>query len=534
MLLNDIKTSRKNGLTSINSIGETKNQDSIKPVTVVRISENELRKSCKNMQQELVIQNVITEEKNDVAIDHGKSSPLVDCTELFAKLNISDSATNASTANKCLNGTSSKGNPFLHRTDLVKEMKPGDNGLKLCSFPEDGDKLGAAFETGKDTMKQPLSRSYDSTVQSVERAASPCSSNGSDDVFASSSPEIDTGNKVLPALHRGDFKKPRRPFKSDSSLNSSTESLATKTTLSDSKDSACHKKMLTRTQSEVPSSAENKSISHGLESETHPVKAAIPSDISQDSNIVSNNSKLVDGQAHNTERVRENWRVDNSQENQNGDASSSADMQNWRQKKLSFSTEDSDSWRERKLSNTDSSPENKHGQNSVSQNWRERRLSGTDSTLENKDGHSSAAHDWRERKLSGTESALENKNGQSSNVQNWRERKLSVTDKNLEDSGHHSVSVNWRERRPSLDSKEPESANLSNTGASSENWRERKPDQQGDFWSSGSHHENWRDRKSMSVDESRKDGSSSSGQRSKRHSTGDIQLERQDSNEKGL
>ena len=477
MILDDVKTSPKNGLERINSVGESNNQVNIKPVTVVRISENELRKSCENMQQELVMHDAVAEKKNVVADE--KSSPLANCTELLARMNISDSIVednDTSTTNKC----STQGNPFLHKTDEGK--KPSDAGSILINpgnSSEDGDKVGV----GKENIGHPLSHSScDVTECSVERASSPCSSDGSDDVFAGAcrpaSSDLSTGpgNRVLPAMHRGDFKKPRRPFKSDSSVNTNTESLVTRTALSsDSKENSCNNKTtLVRSQSEVATSIESKNISHGLATETHPVKTAVPSGISQDSNIAANESKL-DEQDHSTERVRENWR-------------------------------------EQKQPSTDNLQE------SLNDNTR-----------------TSVLQNWRERKLSGADNSLENKNGRSSISENWRERKLSGSDKNQEDNnGLHSVTDNWRERRPSVDLKEPESSNASNTGTSSENRRERKSDHPGDFWGSGSHHENWRDRKSMSVDETKKDAFSSSGQRSKRHSTGDIQLERQDSNEKGL
>ena len=63
--------------------------------------------------------------------------------------------------------------------------------------------------------------SYNSTGHVVERASSPCSSDGSDDVFTGTVGR----DKIIPAIRRGDFKKARRPFKSDSSLPSTTKSL---------------------------------------------------------------------------------------------------------------------------------------------------------------------------------------------------------------------------------------------------------------------------------------------------------------------
>ena len=74
------------------------------------------------------------------------------------------------------------------------------------------------------------------TEHITERASSPFSSDGSDDVFASTVAK----DKVVPAMHRGDLNKPRRPFKSDSSVSSITESPVTREALlSDSNVSSC-------------------------------------------------------------------------------------------------------------------------------------------------------------------------------------------------------------------------------------------------------------------------------------------------------
>lgn len=450
-LLNDVGPSSKNELKTTNPIGESKNHTNIKPVTVLRISESELRKSCKDMQEELATEEVIAEEKTVV---DDKSWSVVDCTELLAKLTISNSEVGDKDTSDVRNGPSnvscSKGNPFLYRTGIVKAHLPGNSD-------EDEDGVGVSFGNGKDEVKhlQTQNSSQDFTEDNQERASSPSNSDGSDEVFTNTSKpastEIDAGhkNQVLPALHRGEFKKPRRPFKSDSSVISRTESIEASTTLlSDTKEGRCNNKStLARSQSEVATSFERTNISCGLATETDPESVAVLND-AKDSKIVSNESQVGDEQDHSTGNVTENWReilpvTDNSLGDQNADISERPDCN---ESKLSFGTADSDS--------------------------------------------------------------QEHKNGQSSGMQNWRER-------------------------PPI--KESDSRNQSNN-ASNENWRERTSDHLGDLWRKGSHLQNWRDRKSISMDESRKDAACnpSFGGSSKRYSTGDIPLERQDSNEKGL
>ena len=450
------------------------------------------------MQEELLTQ-VIAEEKNSVVDD--KSCSLGDCTELLAKLTISDKEPS--------NVSYIKGNPFLHRTDFAKVQQPGNSD-------EDGDGVGVRFDKGKEETKHLETQisSQDFTEDNLGRASSPSNSDGSDDVFANTSrpasAEIDAGhkNQVLPALHRGEFKKPRRPFKSDSSVISRTESVEAMTTLlSNAKESSCNSKsILARSQSEVTTSIERKNISCDVTTETDVVTVPVLNDLDKDSKIVSNESKIGNEQDHSTGNVMENWRerklpsTDNSCGDRNGDTSV---RQTWREKTLSFSTAvDSDS------------QEQKNGPSSVMQNWRECQLVDLKES-ESSNSNNASSENWRERKLSFSSTCTvdsdfqEHKNGPSSVVQNWRER-------------------------PLVDLKESESNHSNN--ASNEHWREKNSDNLGDFWSKGSHHQNWRDRKSISVDESRKDAvfNPSFGGRSKRHSTGDLQLVRQNSNEKGL
>lgn len=488
--------SSKNELKMANPLGESKNQTNIKPVTVVRITEKELWKSCEDMQEELLTQEVMAEEKNAVMDD--ESCLLVDCTDRLAKLKICDEVVRDKESS---NVPYSKGNAFLYRTDLEKAQQPGSS--------EDGGGTGVRStkeEEGTKHSKNQIS-SQDFSEDDLRRATSPSNSDGSDEVFADTSRPASTEinavhkNKVLPALHRGEFKKPRRPFKSDSSLTSGSESVEAKITLLDTKESSCYSKSaLARSHSEVTTAFEDKNISCELTTETDVVVVPVLNGIEGSKVIVSNESKVADEQDHNTGNVTESWRerklpsTDNSLGDQNGERSVT---QNWRERKLPFSTAiDSDS------------QEQKNGLGSVGQNWREQ------PSVDLKESESYHSNDvsnenWSDRKPSFNNDSQEHKNGPSSVIHNWRER-------------------------PAVDLKESGS-NHSKT-ASTENWRERNSDHLGDICNKGSHHLNWRDRKSISVDESRKDAACnpSFGGRSKRHSTGDIQLVRQDSIEKGL
>ena len=508
------------------------------------------------MQEELLTQEVIAEEKNAVVDD--KSFLLVDCTDLLAKLKISDDAMRDQEPS---NVSYSKGNPFLQRTVPVKAQQSEN-------FNEDGGGAGVRSSKEKEEIKHPKTQisPQDFSEDDLERASSPSNSDGSDDVFADTSrpasAEVNAGpkNRVLPALHRGEFKKPRRPFKSDSSVTciSGTESLETSTTLSlDTKESTCNSKSIfARSQSEVITAIDLKNISCGLATETDPVVVPVRNDVEEDSGTVSNESKVVHEQDHSAGNVMENWRernlpnTDASWGDQNGEGSA---RQSWRERKLPFSTAvDSDSeklengpssvvqnWRERPSVDLKESESN-HSNNASNENWSERKLpfSTVDSDSKaHKNGLSSVIPNWRERPSADLKESESTHSNDASN-ENWSERKLAFSsvdsDSQAHKNGPSSAISNWRER-PSADLKESESNHSNN--ASFENWRMRNSDNNSDgVWSKGSNPHNWRDRKSISVDESRQVAACnpSFGGRSKRHSTGDVQLVRQDSNEKGL
>ena len=343
--------SSRNGFKRINSFGESKRQTDGKPITVLRISENELRKSCDNLQEPFVARDAVAEEQDHI------SSSSVDSTELPMQQSVSLNSGSAS--------------------HVLQNL----------------------------------------TEHITERASSPFSSDGSDDVFANTVAK----DKVVPAMHRGDFKKPRRPFKSDSSVSSTSESPATREVLlSDSNVSSC-------TDESALASSQS----------TELTMSAVTKRALDQPNVTSETSSI----------------------------------------KTTVGSADTDS-------NSKDIDEKDSGTKSTSENWRTRKIPSIDETP----------------------------GGMN--------------------EGASQVTENWRERRPSVDLEEPRSNNSSNSP--NENWRERKVASSPDFKSSASHRENWRSRKAMSVDETTRDVNSTSIGQSKRFSTGDIQLERQDSNEKGL
>ena len=153
--------------------------------------------------------------------------------------------------------------------------------------------------------------------------------------------------------------------------------------------------------------------------------------------------------------------------------------------------------------------------NAYCENWRERKLSNIGKSDEDIHGHHVVTENWREEPLVDLEDP----------GRNWRESKMPILNKSPEVVG------NWRES-PLVAFREPQNSFINNL--SGINYREQKPEKFIDFWSGGSDQKNWRDRKSMSLDESKQDPTSTASQQTRRHSLSDLQLERQNSHEKGL
>lgn len=178
-----------------------------------------------------------------------------------------------------------------------------------------------------------------------------------------------------------------------------------------------------------------------------------------------------------------------------------------------------DNWKERTPHLKE--PQNNDAINAYTVNWREGRLSDIGKSHVDVYGHHAVTENLREELL------VDSKDPFSGN---WRESKRPSLNKSQGVSEWQSVVGNWRER-PGVAFKEQQNNNVKSL--SGENWREEKPGKPTNFRSSGSDQKNWRDRKSMSLDESKQDLTSMACQQTRRSSLSDLQLERQNSHEKG-
>lgn len=414
----------RNGFKKINSFGESKSQTESKPVTVLRINESELRKSCDDLHAPLVTREAIAKETL-VRDDQRSCSSADDGIALPAQQGVSINNVNNDFGDKDASLNETGTTPPLNVR--MEEKDGGEGGLD------------------KGTTACPVSQvSQDLTEHITERASSPCSNEGSDDVFASTVAR----DKVVPAMHRGDFKKLRRPFKSDSSASSTSESpLVRATVLSDSNAS---------------NSTDESTLVYKQSQSTEVVT---PDSLSTE--VIASNGQLTEVVTSNSQSTELVALVD-----------------------LKVTSE----------------------------------LTGEASPVTVSTG--SGDHDSNMLVTEDSKSASEN----------WRARKISNTDESpaVVNGGVRPATENWRKRSSSGDLTELQSSDVSN--ATNENWRDRKINSSPDFWSSGSHNENWRGQNSVSVDETARDVNSTSGGQSKRYSAGDIhiQLERQNSNEKGL
>ena len=383
-------------------------------MTVLRINESELRKSCDDLHAPLVTREAIAKETL-VRDDQRSCSSADDGIALPAQQGVSINNVNKDFGDKDASLNETGTTPPLNVR--MEEKDGGEGGLD------------------KGTTACPVSQvSQDLTEHITERASSPCSNEGSD-VFASTVAR----DKVVPAMHRGDFKKLRRPFKSDSSASSTSESpLVRATLLSDSNAS---------------NSTDESTLVYKQSQSTEVVT---PDSLSTE--VIASNGQLTEVVTSNSQSTELVALVD-----------------------LKVTSE----------------------------------LTGEASpvTVSTGSGH----HDSNILVTEDSKSASEN----------WRARKISNTDESpaVVNGGVRPATENWRKRSSSGDLTELQSSDVSN--APNGNWRDRKIN---------SSPENWRGQKSVSVDETARDVNSTSGGQSKRYSTGDIhiQLERQNSNEKGL
>ena len=467
----------------------------IKPVAVLRINESELRKSFGNIQQELSLaQDAILKEKDKEAFGN-----------IQQELSLAQ--------------------------DAILKEKDKEAYLKLYPFG-DGEKLA--------TCKQPVSLNklapHVSLTNNIlqEASSSSNSTDGSDDVFATND-KVGFEKKIRevhPALHWEEFREPRHSFKSDSSLTSDSECLVTRMaslSLSDTEENMINDDVTTigKVSSNSINSSEVKELSSGLVINTCPLKSIASSHEEQHLNILPSEKKIGDPKNKTTERDGENWEEKTvlSSEKSLEDANDNSPVtENWRERKpakTDKSQDDgnghytvADTWKERTLVNLKEA-QNNNTINAYCENWRERKLSNIGKSDEDIHGHHVVTENWREEPLVDLEDP----------GRNWRESKMPILNKSPEVVG------NWRES-PLVAFREPQNSFINNL--SGINYREQKPEKFIDFWSGGSDQKNWRDRKSMSLDESKQDPTSTASQQTRRHSLSDLQLERQNSHEKGL
>ena len=207
---------------------EKKSQNTSKPVTVLRIKESDLRMSFQNLHEDFAPREEVVKEQH-VLVDHNRCSSISDeklpvSTQKRVSVGFGDESFRTTPVNKTLSDSN------LCQMDLIaKKLQSEKLSSPPCSAVDT--KLRAPFEDISSNGRQQdmnvgaetnpsTALSYNSTGHVVERVSSPCSSDGSDDVFTGTVAR----DKIIPAIRRGDFKKARRPFKSDSSLPSTTKS----------------------------------------------------------------------------------------------------------------------------------------------------------------------------------------------------------------------------------------------------------------------------------------------------------------------
>lgn len=354
-------------------MGESRSKTNGKSVTVLRISESELRKSCDDLQEPLGARDTgTTTEENDIMVDNRSLSsahridlPLqpsmsLRCAKAFMKLVSSAS----SVQDDMEEGTEMREKDSVFPSVLGSAYSVTSSNEEVSSRSTQAGLEQATKACVTQTLPQGIS----------ERVSSPCNSDSSEEVFTSTI----AWEKVTPAMHRGDCKKLRRPFKSDSSVSSVTESASVRAALSDSN---------------LSNGADESTVvsSPSLELET-PINAR---GTSNEPHTVSRTSSTED-----------------TYECGDGKDSSNCPLENWRERKSSSSHENLCA-----------------GARSPSQNWR-RSLSDPQS-----DDATASRENWREQMVNNSSPDFWSNGSQN---KNWREGKpLSA-----EDEKTHSLNCN--------------------------------------------------------------------------------------------
>ncbi|XP_068694808.1 uncharacterized protein [Montipora foliosa] len=195
----------RNGYNRINSFQESSVQTIGKAAAVLRISEDELRQSCENLHEPIVCRDVVAEERI-LMVDH-RSGPSVHRIELSAEPVASSNRINKDFKNKDL-----KNEDCIQPEMKTREEASANSQRSIKGMIET--KTQPCVEGVEECTLINVSQELNDTIE--KRASSPCSSDNSDEVF----PSKLVPGRGRPAMFRGDFTKPRRPFKSDSSSSS--------------------------------------------------------------------------------------------------------------------------------------------------------------------------------------------------------------------------------------------------------------------------------------------------------------------------
>lgn len=405
-----INKSTSKSSDKVSSLHERTDQAIGKPMTVLRISEDQLRKSCDNVQEGVICCDTVAGERN-LMVDQ-RSVASLHHIELTAR-----PITSFSRIKEGLKNYYSQMEHFGQLdTETIISSKQQREKASFTNQSSIEDMLETKTQACSEGEKaSPVTVSLDSSAGIKEPAPSLCCTNDADEVFSS---KLDA-EKVKPAMHRGDFTKPRRPFKRNSSSSSADESQMPETPLLS--DSSVTNYTWESTTVTHPST-ELVTLSDINNAASHLEVAALSAEVMTGSSD-KDTSKAV----------------------------------------------------------------------------------------------------------------VEENNRSKGSTESWEEIQTSSVVKFENNQDVDSISESWRER-PTIDIAQTKSYSCS-SASSSDNWRERKNYSSSDFQKNRSQiNVNWRERKSLSLDETEKNKTSthaSYGQ-PKRYSYGDIKLERQDSNEKGL
>ena len=403
------KSTSKSG-DKVNSLHERTDQAVSKTLTVLRISEDQLRKSCDNLQEGVICCDTVAGGRN-LMVDH-RSDSSGHHIQLRAR-----PITSFSSIKEGLKNYYSQNERFGQREMETISSRQQRERASYTNQSYIEDMLEMETQACSEGEKaSTVTFSLDSSADIKEPAPSPCYTNDSDEVFLLNKLDAE---KVKPAMHRGDFTKPRRPFKRNSSSSSADESQVPKS----------------------PSSSDYSVTNYTRESTT----ITLPSTELVTPSDINNAASHLEVAALSTE------------------------VMTW--------SSDKDT----------------------------------------------------------SKAVVEEDNRSQDLIENWEDTQTSSVIESEKNQDVVSVSESWRERPP-IDVAETNN-NACRGASSSDNWRERRSYSFSDSQKNRSQMDvNWRERKSLSVDETGKNKASTQASYGQPtwYSYGDMKIDRQDPNEKGL